>query len=208
MRNGENNQVNSRQLFRIMIKHSFCVLLSSGPNAFNVPHSLALVPESNLVCVADRENGRIQCLSTIDGTLKKMIKHPEFKTYIYAIAYKGIKLIKLNYSPIFKAKFIFISFLDGYMYAVNGPTSSHGSESRAQGFIIDLKGSGEIVSVFGSKASTHLGTPHALALGSNGSFLYIAEISPYRVVKLSRGINWRIFQSLQGHLNFIFSSFF
>jgi hypothetical protein len=34
------------------------------------------------------------------------------------------------------------------MYAVNGPTSSHGSESRAQGFIIDVKGSGEIVSVF------------------------------------------------------------
>ena len=82
------------------------------------------------------------------------------------------------------------------MFAVNGPTSSHGSETRAQGFIIDVKGSGEIVSVFGSKSSTHLGTPHSLAVGSNGSFLYIAEISPYRVTKLVRGIMVSLFSSL------------
>ena len=79
------------------------------------------------------------------------------------------------------------------MYAVNGPTSSHGSESRAQGFIIDVKGSGEIVSVFGSKSSTHLGTPHSLALGGNGSSVFVAEISPYRVIKLVRGIIFRFY---------------
>jgi hypothetical protein len=64
--------------------------MSGATNAFNVPHSLALVPDSDMVCVADRENGRIQCFSVTDGTRKKIIKHPEFKTYVYAIAYQSI----------------------------------------------------------------------------------------------------------------------
>lgn len=72
------------------------------------------------------------------------------------------------------------------MYAVNGPSSSNGKPVPAQGFIIDMKGSGEIVSIFGSKASTHMGTPHAIALGPNGSSIYIADISPYRVLKFIR----------------------
>jgi len=54
-----------------------------------IPHSVALVPENDLVCVADRENGRIQCFSIIDGQLKKVIKHPDFRSYIYAIYYQG-----------------------------------------------------------------------------------------------------------------------
>lgn len=73
------------------------------------------------------------------------------------------------------------------MYAVSGPSSSNGKAVPAQGFIIDIKGSGKIVSLFGSKSSTHLGTPHALAVGQNGSFIYIADISPYRVLKLVKG---------------------
>lgn len=72
------------------------------------------------------------------------------------------------------------------MYAVNGPSSSNGKAVPAQGFIIDVKGSGEIVSLFGSKIDTHLGTPHALAVGPNGSSIYIADIGPYRVIKLIR----------------------
>lgn len=72
------------------------------------------------------------------------------------------------------------------MYAVNGPSSVSGKPVAAQGFVIDMKKSGEIVSVFGSKDSTHLGTPHALAIGSNGSSIYIADIAPYRVLKLIR----------------------
>lgn len=73
------------------------------------------------------------------------------------------------------------------MYAVSGPSSSNGKAVPAQGFIIDMKGSGEIMSLFGSKASTHLGTPHALALGLNGSSIYVVDIAPYRVIKLVPG---------------------
>lgn len=37
-------------------------------NFFAVPHALTLVPEMNLLCVADRENGRVQCFQTLNGT--------------------------------------------------------------------------------------------------------------------------------------------
>ena len=73
------------------------------------------------------------------------------------------------------------------MYAVNGPTSFAGETVRAKGFVIDMKDSGEIVSLFGSKGTTHLGTPHALAVTPNASAIYIAEINPYRIVKLVKG---------------------
>lgn len=73
------------------------------------------------------------------------------------------------------------------MYAVSGPTSSSGKSVPAQGFIIDMKGSGEIVATFGTKLTTHWGMPHALAIGSNGSVIYAADISPFKVIKLVRG---------------------
>lgn len=30
------------------------------PNDFAIPHALTLIPDKNLLCVADRENGRVQ----------------------------------------------------------------------------------------------------------------------------------------------------
>lgn len=57
----------------------------------NVPHSLTLVPERDMICVADRENGRIQCFSITDGRLQMVLKFPEFRTSLYAVAYKGTK---------------------------------------------------------------------------------------------------------------------
>ncbi|VDL79995.1 unnamed protein product [Nippostrongylus brasiliensis] len=34
-----------------------------GPSEFVIPHSLALIEDMNLICVADRENERVQCFS-------------------------------------------------------------------------------------------------------------------------------------------------
>ncbi|KAK6730850.1 hypothetical protein RB195_007363 [Necator americanus] len=34
-----------------------------GPSEFLIPHSLALIEDMNLICVADRENERVQCFS-------------------------------------------------------------------------------------------------------------------------------------------------
>ena len=37
---------------------------------FRVPHALALVESKNLICVADRENGAVQCFNNSDGTFE------------------------------------------------------------------------------------------------------------------------------------------
>lgn len=57
--------------------------------SMNTPHSLTLVPEKDMVCVADRENGRILCFAVTDGRLQMVLKFPEFRTSLYAVAYTG-----------------------------------------------------------------------------------------------------------------------
>lgn len=48
-----------------MIKRSHILADETNPQKgeFFVPHSLALVEDLNLLCVADRENERIQCFA-------------------------------------------------------------------------------------------------------------------------------------------------
>ena len=66
-----------------------------SPQAMYVVHSLAIVPEEELICAADRENGRILCFSLQSGNLKKVIIDKEFQSTIYAIAHSG-KIITTN----------------------------------------------------------------------------------------------------------------
>ncbi|CAF1337947.1 unnamed protein product [Didymodactylos carnosus] len=57
-----------------------------------VPHSLALIESLDILCVADRENGRIVCFDagldsqSDEGQIQSIIKHQRMKT-VYAIAY-------------------------------------------------------------------------------------------------------------------------
>nr|KAI8727075.1 alpha-amidating enzyme precursor 1 [Biomphalaria glabrata] len=67
---------------------------------FDIPHSITVSEEHHLVCVADRENNRIQCFD-LDGNFKQVIKCPEF----------GPRLFALEYCPAH----------GGLLYAVNGP---------------------------------------------------------------------------------------
>lgn len=68
-----------------------CSVESSGgspkPGQFSVPHSLALVPHLDQLCVADRENGRIQCFKTDTKEFVREIKHASFGRNVFAISY-------------------------------------------------------------------------------------------------------------------------
>uniref|UniRef100_A0A8C6IZN9 Uncharacterized protein n=1 Tax=Melopsittacus undulatus TaxID=13146 RepID=A0A8C6IZN9_MELUD len=44
------------------------------PGQFHIPHSLALIPDFSQLCVADRENGRIQCFRVTDWGVHKRDK--------------------------------------------------------------------------------------------------------------------------------------
>lgn len=54
---------------------------------FQIPHSLAFLSDRREVCVADRENGRIQCFIADTGEFVKEIKKEEFGGKVFAISY-------------------------------------------------------------------------------------------------------------------------
>ena len=58
-----------------------------GPYNFNVPHGLALAEDRGEVCVADRENGRVQCFSSDTGEFTRTIQPRQFGARIFSIAY-------------------------------------------------------------------------------------------------------------------------
>lgn len=57
------------------------------PGQFNIPHSLSMIPDFGQLCVADRENGRIQCFKPETGEFVREIRHPLFGKEIFAISY-------------------------------------------------------------------------------------------------------------------------
>ena len=58
--------------------------LDPHPSTFDIPHSLALDAKRNMLYVADRENGRIQCFDT-EGKFHKEISSPKFGGLVFAV---------------------------------------------------------------------------------------------------------------------------
>jgi len=56
------------------------------PSTFALPHSVTVAEDHGIVCVADRENGRIQCFDFV-GNLQQVIRAPELGPTLYAITY-------------------------------------------------------------------------------------------------------------------------
>ena len=58
-----------------------------NPTAYNfrVPHALALIESKNLICVADRENGLVQCFENSKGTFEFTVPIPASLSKVYSI---------------------------------------------------------------------------------------------------------------------------
>jgi len=56
-------------------------------NFFAIPHALTLVPELELLCAADRENGRVQCFFTNNGTFHSQYHNPLIGDRLFSMAY-------------------------------------------------------------------------------------------------------------------------
>ncbi len=67
---------------------TFSTTYRRSPVAFNVPHALALAQEKNLLCVADRENSRVQCFRASSGEFVRSIK-PQEMGRVYSVAYSS-----------------------------------------------------------------------------------------------------------------------
>ena len=101
----------------VNLRFFICSVESTGdspkPGQFSVPHSLALVPHLGQLCVADRENGRIQCFKTDTKEFVREIKHALFGRNVFAISYvSGISYFFLIF-------FILHSILTKYLSCLN-----------------------------------------------------------------------------------------
>lgn len=132
-----------------------------GPYQFNVPHALTIAEDRSLLCAADRENGRVQCFSSDNGTFAYEIYDPEVI---------GSRLFSVAYTPT----------KGGLFYIVNGPPFGAGNVP-VQGIIVDAS-SLNIVSTF-QPGSSALSNPHDVAVSPDGESVYVVELDPYRVWK-------------------------
>uniref|UniRef100_A0A348G612 peptidylamidoglycolate lyase n=1 Tax=Odontomachus monticola TaxID=613454 RepID=A0A348G612_ODOMO len=133
------------------------------PNAFVVPHALALASALNYIYVADRENGRISCFFANNGTFHKEYSHPAIGTKIYSVAYAREKL-----------------------YLVNGPNQYTSHPVPVRGFVLDIH-SGKIVSIFGPK--DNMNNPHDLYVTEDGAEIYVVELNNHKVYRFLQGVN-------------------
>lgn len=117
----------------------------SPENFFAVPHGLTLANDLNLLCVADRENGRVQCFHTINGTFHSQYHSPVIGDRLFSVAYAPIN--------------------GGQLFVVNGP-QNYASHHQVLGFVIDMK-TGTIVSKFGPN-HTAFENPHDIIVTPDG----------------------------------------
>ncbi|XP_060890201.1 peptidyl-glycine alpha-amidating monooxygenase isoform X2 [Labrus mixtus] len=127
---------------------------------FRVPHSLVFLADRQEVCVADRENGRIQCFIAATGEFVKEIKKDEFGGEVFAI----------TYSPAG----------DGVIFAVNG--ESLFSSAPLRGFLIDYT-TKEIIDTF-QPEQKDFKMPHDIVETRDGS-VFVGDAGSKRVFKFT-----------------------
>uniref|UniRef100_A0A915J1W9 peptidylamidoglycolate lyase n=1 Tax=Romanomermis culicivorax TaxID=13658 RepID=A0A915J1W9_ROMCU len=127
------------------------------PGTFQVPHSLTLIDDLNLLCVADRENERIQCFSA--GLLPNNRNLP-FGTFVR----KAEKLGR-------------VFAVDNINHFLIGVTNDGLTNSKRQLFTVDMETGDSDITEPG------LMNPHDVAAAQDGT-IFVAEIGPNRILRL------------------------
>ncbi|XP_060693049.1 peptidyl-glycine alpha-amidating monooxygenase A isoform X3 [Hemiscyllium ocellatum] len=129
------------------------------PGQFFIPHSLTFVPILDQLCVADRENGRIQCFIAQSGQFLREIEHPEFGARLFAVSYTADN--------------------GGLLYAVNGEALV-GKGVPVQGFVLNFT-TGELLDIFKPSQEDFL-MPHDI-VAADDKTVYVGDIQARRVWK-------------------------
>lgn len=160
--------------------------ISARPQ-FNIPHKIVYNEDAKLLCVADRENGRIQCFHfepgnsrdpnldhNVDDTgllLDKSIKDP---FTITNEEFNG-KMFSIDYSPV----------RGGILVAVSG-RSNRGEPPI--GFVYNMT-TLQLLSRFSPPSNQKFGMAHDVAISNGpGKFIYVADADPANL--------WRFYRTL------------
>lgn len=134
---------------------------------FFVPHSLTLIEDLNLLCVADRENERIQCFSA--GLLDSQTHHrrayiPTGKFFTKAEGIGRIFAIRERKHYLF------------------GVTNRGREQAEPQIFIMDIN-SGRV-----NTFAEGLDNVHAIAIADNGD-VFVSQMEPSQIIKFKLPID-------------------
>ncbi|XP_075976775.1 peptidyl-alpha-hydroxyglycine alpha-amidating lyase 1-like isoform X2 [Anticarsia gemmatalis] len=129
----------------------------TGNFVFDVPHALTLAEDRGLVCVADRERGRVACFRHDNGSYVS-----SFSSWLI-----GGRLFSVAYAPVH----------GGRLYVVNGPSRV---SIPVRGYVIDFS-SGRLIQTFAPYDG--LQNPHDVVVSPDGVKIYVAELSPFKVHK-------------------------
>ncbi|XP_037268123.1 peptidyl-glycine alpha-amidating monooxygenase B isoform X1 [Rhipicephalus microplus] len=132
--------------------------VTAPPGSFAIPHKIVVADSEGLFCVADRENGRVQCFDIMDGSFKFEIAIEAFRGKVYSIAYSG-----------------------GLLLAVSGPRVLS-DPSRA--FLFNLTSRQLLASM--APPSGSFMAPHDIACSKDIEQVYVGEIGPNRLWRFVR----------------------
>lgn len=137
------------------------------PGHFMVPHALAIAEDKEMLFVADRENGRIQCFNTSSGVYIQQLSSHSMGHRIFSVAYAPVH--------------------GGLLYVVNGPmvVSATTVPVKVAGFVVNLSDK-EVIAHFNSEGNGFQ-NPHDVAVTKDGSQVYVVELNPFKVWKFVTG---------------------
>jgi len=127
---------------------------------WNVVHSLVLYEPEDVLCVADREGQKVDCvgaglrLAQFRGSVSTTVRDVG---RVYGLAGRGTALLAVG--------------LEG--------TFTWGRSAPAKGVTIDLSNESSVVNTWGSELSS----PHDVAISRAGEAVYVAEIATHRIRK-------------------------
>lgn len=131
--------------------------------SLQVPHSLTLMEQYDLLCIADRENMRVICVKA------------ELNEYTM-----GTQVTSLNIQQPDLGRVFAIAAHGSFIYAVNGPTSQM---IPVQGFTLNPL-TESIVDHWDS-FSQKMWMPHDITITEDGRELYIVSITPSSILKFT-----------------------
>lgn len=139
-------------------------MINPQPGTFSVAHSIALVNNQQHVCVADRENGRIQCFTKSGDLIKIIENHTVIGDKIYAISYSDDDGKINDLQSLYKTKLTFSVYVLDVLFAINGPPANG---IRTAGFTIKYE-TGKVVNSWEPSKFTDLSMPHDIAVSPLG----------------------------------------
>ncbi|XP_064412751.1 peptidyl-glycine alpha-amidating monooxygenase isoform X4 [Latimeria chalumnae] len=131
------------------------------PGQFRLPHSLVFIPEFETLCVADRENGRIQCFAANTGEFLGEFKHKEFGEEVFAVSYTPEN--------------------GGLLYTVNGDPEFR-QTTAVQAFVMNFT-TGEIIDTFSPVTKEFL-MPHDI-VATEDMVVYVGDVHADTVWKFT-----------------------